>query len=181
MASAKSFISPQNLPKLPQLPKVPKLEALGNFIRESWNRLEGVPGGKALFSRLVGLAAPYTGTINAQVLELRKGYAKVQMKDKRALRNHLACVHAVALVNLAELTGNVALAYTMPDDARFIVAGLSIDYLKKARGPITGTTTCPEIPSAEKKEYLVPVEMRDEKGDIVAVCTLKTLVGPRKK
>ncbi|MFN7022655.1 MAG: hypothetical protein ACK4WH_15215, partial [Phycisphaerales bacterium] len=49
------------------------------------------------------------------------------------------------------------------------------------RGPITGTTTCPEIPSAEKKEYLVPVEMRDEKGDIVAVCTLKTLVGPRKK
>ncbi len=162
-------------------PKLPKIEALGNFIRESWNRLEGVPGGKSLFSRLVGLAAPYTGTINAQVLELSKGYAKVQMKDKRALRNHLSCVHAVALVNLAELTGNVALAYTMPDDARFIVSGLSIDYIKKGRGTITGTTRCPDIPSAERREYLVPVEMRDDKGDIVAVCTLKTLVGPRKK
>lgn len=160
---------------------IPKLDALGNFIRESWNRLEGVPGGKALFSRLVGLAAPYTGTIGAQVLELKPGYSKVVMKDKRGLRNHLSSVHAVALVNLAELTGNVALAYSMPDDARFIVAGLSIDYVKKARGPITGTTQCPPIESAEKKEYLVPVELRDQAGDIVATCTLKTLVGPRKK
>jgi len=167
MATSKSFL--------------PKLDALGNFIRESWNRLEGVPGGKALFSRLVGLAAPYTGTIGAQVVELKPGFSKVVMKDKRGLRNHLSSVHAVALVNLAELTGNVALAYTMPDDARFIVAGLSIDYLKKGRGTITGTTTCPPIESSEKKEYLVPVELRDASGDLVATCILKTLVGPRKK
>jgi hypothetical protein len=49
---------------------MPRLDALGNFIRESWNRLEGIPGGKALFSRLIGLAAPYTGTIVASLVEL---------------------------------------------------------------------------------------------------------------
>src|SRR5262245_37889621 len=122
---------------------VPRLDALGKFIRESWERLEGIPGGKALFSRLVGLAAPYTSTIGAYVAELGKGHAKVVMKDRRAVRNHLASVHAVALVNLAELTGNVALAYSLPDDARFIVAGLQIEYLKKARGVITATAQCP--------------------------------------
>jgi acyl-coenzyme A thioesterase PaaI-like protein len=160
---------------------VPRLDALGNFIRESWTRLEGVPGGKALFSRLIGLAAPYTATINAQVLELGVGRAKVVIKDRRGLRNHLSSVHAVALVNLAELTGNIALAYSLPDDARFIVAGLSIDYLKKARGPITGTTLCPVPETSERKEYEVPVELRDAAGDLVARAVLKTMVGPKKK
>ncbi len=165
--------------KVPSI--LPRLDALGSFIRESWNRLEKVPGGKAVFSRIAGLAAPYTGSIGAQVVELRKGYAKVIMKDKRALRNHLSSVHAVALVNLAELTGNAALAYSMPDDARFIVAGLSIDYVKKARGTITGTSECPAVETSERREYEVPVDLRDDKGDLVARCILKTLVGPRKK
>ena len=160
---------------------VPRLDALGNFIRESWVRLEGIPGGKALFSRLVGLAAPYTSTIGANIAELGKGHSKVVMKDRRALRNHLSSVHAVALVNLAELTGNVALAYSLPEDGRFIVAGLSIKYLKKARGTITATSRCPIPETAERQEYDVPVEMRDENGDVVARAVLKTLVGPRKK
>jgi len=158
---------------------VPKIDALGKFIRDSWARLDGVPGGKGLFSRLIGLAAPYSGTIGAQVVELSHGHAKVVMKDRRAVRNHLSCVHAVALVNLAEITGNVALAYSMPDDARFIVSGLSIEYLKKARGTITGTTTCPIPETAERHEYEVPVELRNAAGELVARATLKTLVGPR--
>ena len=53
------------------------------------------------------------------------------------MRNHLDCVHAIALANLAELAGNVALVYSLPDDARFIVSGMEIEYLKKARGTIT--------------------------------------------
>jgi acyl-coenzyme A thioesterase PaaI-like protein len=160
---------------------VPRFDALANLIRESWDRLENIPGGKALFSRLVGLAAPYSATIGASVVELGKGHAKVIMKDRRGLRNHLSSVHAVALVNLAELTGNVALGYSMPDDARFIVAGLSIEYLKKARGTITGTVSCPVPETAERMEYEVPVELRDEAGDLVARAVLQTLVGPKKK
>ena len=52
-------------------------------------------------------------------------------------------MHAVALTNFGELTGNVAMAYTMPDDARFIVAGLSIEYVKKAYGEVTGESHRP--------------------------------------
>jgi len=160
---------------------VPSLEAMGNFIRDSWDRLHGLPGGKRIFSGMVGLAAPYTGTIGAQVIELQKGHAKVIMKDRRGLRNHLSSIHAIALVNLAELCGNVALAYSLPDDGRFIVAGLSIEYLKKARGTITATCTCPTPAKSERQELEVPVEMRDDKGDLVARATLKSLVGPKRK
>ena len=45
-------------------------------------------------------------------------------------------MHAIALVNLAEIAGNVAISYTLPGDARFIVAGITIDYVKKARGTL---------------------------------------------
>ena len=110
----------------------------GNFVKSLWDRLSAIPGGKSIFSRLVGQAAPYTGSMGAHVVELGRGHARVELPDRRRVRNHLDCVHAIALTNLAELTGNAAMAYSLPDDARFIVAGLSIEYKKKARGTITG-------------------------------------------
>jgi acyl-coenzyme A thioesterase PaaI-like protein len=152
-----------------------------NFIRDAWDRLHGFPGGKRVFSRLVGRAAPYTGTIGARVERLARGHATVTLRDRKAVRNHLDCVHAIALANLAELCGNVAVAYTLPIDARFIVAGMTIDYEKKARGTITATADVPLVDSADKREYDVPVTMTDPKGDVVARATLRTLVGPKKR
>ena len=158
----------------------PNVEARGNFVRTAWDRLGRVPGGSRVFSALVGRAAPYTGTIGAHVEELRENYAKVTLRDRPAVRNHLRCVHAVALANLAELTGNVAVAYTLPDDARFIVAGLSIDYLKKARGTLTATSRPGIPPTSTRAEHAVEVEIRDRSGELCARATLRTLIGPKK-
>jgi acyl-coenzyme A thioesterase PaaI-like protein len=152
-----------------------------NVIRELWDTLSPLPLGRVAFSKAIGLAAPYTATIGAKVVTLRTGYAEVEMADKPGLRNHLSSVHAVALVNLAELTGNVALAYSLPNDARFIVAGLSIEYLKKSRGLIRATSECPVPPSSERAEYVVPVSMWNREGEEVARAELKSLVGPKRK
>lgn len=153
----------------------------GNPIRAAWDRLRGLPGGKRLFSAMVGRMAPYTGTIGARVEDLELGRSRVVMEDRRAVRNHLRSIHAIALANLAELTGNVALAYSLADDARFIVAGMEIEYLKKARGTLTAECECPVPPDAERAEYLVPVSIRDRDGDEVARATLRSLVGPKPK
>ena len=159
---------------------VPNLESHGNPIRDWWERLHSVPGGKVVFSKMIGRAAPYTGTIGAVITDLGLGYAETRMEDRRRLRNHLRSVHAVALANLAELTGNVAVAYSLPDDARFIVAGMNLEYVKKARGTITGICECPVPESSERQEYDVPVSLLDPSGDEVVRATLKTLVGPKK-
>lgn len=155
-------------------------ESKTNFIREVWDRVERIPGGKLLYSRIIGRLAPYTSSIGAVVQELRSGYSRVTMADRQKVRNHLSCVHAVALANLVELTGNLALGYSLPDDARFIVSGMSLDYLKKARGTITGECNIPPIDSSDKREYQVPVTLRDEQGHIVVQGTLRTLVGPKR-
>jgi acyl-coenzyme A thioesterase PaaI-like protein len=156
------------------------VEGKTNFIRAAWDRLSPLPGGKVLFSKMVGRAAPYTGSIDGRVEELASGFARVSMRDRKPVRNHLDCVHAIALLNLAELTGNIALSYSLPDDARFIVAGMSIDYLKKARGTIHGVCRMPPVESSEKREYEVKVDLENISGEVVAVSTLRTLVGPKK-
>ncbi len=158
---------------------LPGLESTRNLVRESWDRLHKLPGGTRAFSRLVGWMAPYTGTIGAHVVELRPDYARVELEDRTRVRNHLRSIHAVALANLAELTGNVAVAYSLPDDARFIVAGMSIAYLEKARGTITAETHQPLPRSAERREYEVAVELRNASGATVARAKLRTLVGPK--
>ncbi|MCB9731672.1 MAG: DUF4442 domain-containing protein [Deltaproteobacteria bacterium] len=162
------------------IPKNLSLDGPRNLVRELWDKLAVVPGGKRAFSAVVGRMAPYTGSIGASVVELSPGWAKVVLRDRRAVRNHLQCVHAIALANLAELCGNVAMAYTLPDDARFIVAGLSIEYVKKARGLITATSECPIVDSSAREEFEVPVTMKDAAGEVVATATLRTLVGPKR-
>lgn len=156
-------------------------EAHGNPIRALWDRLRYVPGGSRLFTRAVGLAAPYTATIGARVRSLEPGRSQVELRDRRAVRNHIRCIHAVALANLAELAGNVAVAYSLPDDARFIVAKMEIEYLKKARGTIVATADCEVPESSERKEYRVPVSMKNTDGQEVARAVLHTLVGPKRR
>ena len=169
-------------PLLQALPSLNRLsfETHGNVIRDAWDKLADKPGGRYAFSKLVGRMAPYTGSISAKVLDVGFGRAEVELREHKAIRNHIHSIHAIALANLAELAGNIGFVYGLPDDARFIVAGLEIDYLKKARGRLLATTSCPVPKTSERQEYLVPVEIRDESGEVVASARLRTLVGPKK-
>jgi acyl-coenzyme A thioesterase PaaI-like protein len=149
----------------------------GAWIREGWQHASRVPGGRLVFSRLLGIAIPYTGSIGAEVLTLEPGYAKVQLDERRAIRNHLSSIHAIALANLGELTGNLAVACALPDDGRFIVTKLAIEYKKKARGRIIAECRCDPPTSAERREYQIDVALRDASGADVASVVLTTLVG----
>src|SRR5690606_20224319 len=108
---------------------------------------------------------------------LEPGYAKVQLDERRAIRNHLNSIHAIALANLGELTGNLALVSALPDDARFIVTKLAIEYKKKARGRIIAECRCQPPESSERREYELEVALRDKVGAEVARVVLTTLVG----
>src|SRR3954470_3975473 len=145
-----------------------KSRSAAEWIREGWQRLQGIPGGRRLFDRLLGLAIPYTGALGAEVVSLENGRARVRLRDRRGVRNHLDSIHAIALANLAELTGNLALVYTLPKDGRFIVKALAVDYLKKARGDILAECRCAPIQSAERREYELAVQLNDAGGTLVA-------------
>ena len=151
-----------------------------SIIRKQWETWSGRPGGKKVFSFLLGRVVPYTGSMGATVEELRPGYARATLRDRRRVRNHLRSVHAIALMNLAELSTGLALNFALPAEARSILKGLSIEYHKKARGTLTAEATAPVLQSSEERDLQVETQIRDGEGEVVATARAHWLVGPRK-
>lgn len=133
-----------------------------------WGKVAPYPGGKWLFSRLAGWFVPYSNSIGARVVELRPGFAKVALRDKRRVRNHLQCVHAVALVNLGEFVSGLAMYASLPRDVRGIVVDIHAHYVKKARGDLIATSQCVLPVIDQPIDFTLHAEIRDQQGDIVA-------------
>lgn len=149
-----------------------------NPVPQLWDQLSPLPGGRMLFSKLIGFAAPYTSTIKPYVAELREGYCRVEMEDQRRVRNHLNSIHAMALTNLGEAASGLGVVYSLPNDMRGILTGFEIEYVKKARGLLTAESDVMVPSGHDEQEIEVPVTTRDEEGDVVTRATAKWKIGP---
>jgi acyl-coenzyme A thioesterase PaaI-like protein len=133
-----------------------------------FHRLGGSAPGRWLFSRLICLRAPYFRSIAPRVEKLEPGLCIVRMRDRRAVRNHIGTVHAIALCNMAELAAGLATDATLPDGMRWIPKGMTVRYLRKATGVMTATARVPSPASdADGVELHAIVEVRDASDEIV--------------
>ena len=143
-----------------------------------WSRLQPWPGGRLIFSLMLGWRAPYTGNLGARIEELQPGFARVTLRDRRRLRNHLRSLHAIALINLGELATGLAVLSTIPTNMRGIVLNIHADYLKKARGTLTATAHF-ELPPTVREDTVCEVEaqLQDQTGETVTRVRATWLIG----
>jgi len=103
------------------------------------------------------------------------------MADRPAHRNHLRSLHAVALLNLAEVCSGLAMLAALPPEARGIVVDLGMEYRKKARGPIVAECRCPADLGCEERELELEAWLRDSEEEVVAVGRARWRLGPRQE
>ena len=144
------------------------LAAPGARVLNLWRKLAPWPGGAWLFSRCLGWIVPYTATIGARVRQLEPGIARVELRDRRRVRNHLHSIHAIALANLGELSTGLAVLTGLPETVRGIVVSLQVQYLKKARGTLLAECRITVPVVSAPLEYEAAADIRDGSGDVVA-------------
>jgi acyl-coenzyme A thioesterase PaaI-like protein len=160
---------------------VARPESPGAALLGQWRRLSRLPGGEALFSRVLGWKVPYTGALGARVRLLEPGRARITLRVRRGVRNHLGSAHAVALTNLGELTTGLAVLTALPPGVPGIVLRLESEFLKKGRGLLTAEAEAGpiEVEPGDSTEFWVDAVIRDLEGDPVARVRALWLLGRR--
>ena len=143
-----------------------------------WRRLAPLPGGRWLFARLLGRMVPYSGSTRPRILQLDPGHVRVAIDDRRAVRNHLNSVHAIALANIAELASGLAMTTALPDTVRGIVVKFTMVFFKKARGTLVAESRCvvPAVDAEADHDFIA--DINDSAGDVVAQATVTWRLGP---
>jgi acyl-coenzyme A thioesterase PaaI-like protein len=150
-----------------------------NSVLNYWKKLSGLPGGSAIFSKVVQFKAPYFRTLNAIIVELRPNYAKLKIKKHRAIENHIGTVHVIAICNLLEMAMGVVAEASIPSHLRWIPKGMSVEYTAKAGSDITGIA---EIDPKDWKpgDLDVKVTALDENGIPVVRGVIKLWISVNK-
>jgi acyl-coenzyme A thioesterase PaaI-like protein len=152
-------------------------------VLSTYRRMSRWPAGRWLFSRAVCLRAPYFATIAPRFIVLEPGRCEVEIRDRRRVHNHLGTVHAIALCNLAELSAGMMTEASLPSTMRWIPKGMTVEYLKKARGTMhaiaTPDTAIVEAPGGY--ELPVTVSVRDPQDDEVFRARIAMWISPRSR
>ena len=156
----------------------PDPAAPGARLLALWRRLAPLPGGKWLFGRLLSRMVPYSGAVGARVVSLEPGRVRIELSDHRRVRNHLGSIHAVALVTLGELASGLATLTAVRPGVRGIVVGMTVEYIKKARGRLVAESHSEPPPVTETIEHVAVATIRDLRREEVARLAVRWRLSP---
>ena len=151
-----------------------------NKLLSLWQKLSTKPFGKWLFTRAVCYKAPYFATIKPRFEVLAPGYAKVSMKQRRSVQNHIQSIHAIALCNLAELGAGTMMEASLSNNMRWLPRGMTVQYLKVAKTDVIAECIAADIADGLARDVIVKCDIRDTADNIVCHADIAMYVSPRK-
>lgn len=145
-----------------------------------FNKLKSLPGGTRLFTLGVCRTAPFFSSISPLVEDLQPGYARVSVRKRRKVENHLKTVHAIAMCNMAELAGGLMTDASVPAGARWIPSGMTVQYRKKAQTDLVAVAKGEGIDWSRNGDVVVPVEVTDTAGELVFTAAITMNIKQKK-
>jgi len=145
-------------------------------VLDLYKKLEGLPFGKRIFTFLICMNAPYFFSIKSQVTALKENRCEVQLKKRRSVTNHIKTVHAIAMCNMAELSGGLMIEASLPKNKQWIPSGMTVEYLKKAQTNLLAVSDGSEIDWTQTGTIVVPVEIKDLNDQVVFTAKINMYV-----
>jgi acyl-coenzyme A thioesterase PaaI-like protein len=113
-------------------------------------------------------------------MALEPGRSEVRFRNRRAVRNHLNSVHAIAMCNAAELVGGTCLDVSLQAGFRWIPVGMTVQYLKIARTDLRAVCRVEDFRWDTPQDVVMPVGVFDAAGDEVFHADITMRISPRK-
>jgi len=145
-----------------------------------YKRLTKFPMGNQIFSKALAFQAPYFSSIRPLITDLRHGYCRVEIKDRRAIRNHIGSINAGAMCTLSELTGGLAVEAAIPDNLRWIPMEMTVKYTKKATGKLIGICEF-DLDVLKPGNIKIPFEIQNTSGEVVLKTDILFYISERQK
>lgn len=123
--------------------------------------------GPEAFSKMTCQTAPYFSTINPLISDLGPNQCTVLLPFAKEVTNHLGTVHAIAMCNAAELAAGMMTNVSIPQGARWIPKGMTVEYLAKAKTDLTAVARGEGIDWSTEGDKIVPVGVTDTDGKTV--------------
>lgn len=101
-----------------------------------YHKLQKIPWGNKIFSKVICHVAPYFSTINPLILGLEPNECTCLVKKQKRVFNHIKTVHVIAICNGLEMAMGVMAEASIPKHLRWIPKGMSVDYTAKAGSDI---------------------------------------------
>lgn len=144
-----------------------------------FRKFGGSTTGRWFFSWIICRQAPYFSSISPSIEKLEAGACVVSFRHRKRIENHIGTVHAIAMCNAAELAGGLATDATIADSMRWIPKGMTVRYLKKARGDLRAIAQVPLMQETVAQEVHAIVEVRDASDEVVFDADITMWVSPR--
>ena len=143
-----------------------------------YKQITKFPLGNYIFTKGLTFQAPYFSTIHPLVTDLSSGLCKVEIKERRSIRNHIGTINAGAMCTLSELTGGLAVEVSIPSNLRWLPKEMTVNYTKKAKGKLIGC--CSFDPNMlAPGDIKIPIEIKDESEDTVLKATILFYISER--
>ena len=129
----------------------------------------------------------FAGTTGIKIESISHHHAKIILKNRKKVQNHIGGVHAIAAGVLAESATGIAFGMNVPDSRLPLLKSLTINYTRRMQGDLTAYAVITDeqiqmIAAQEKGDVLIKVTITDESGQEPVECFMEwAWVTKRKK